>query len=336
MNVSLRTRVMLGAALWSAGLFVVAGVLATVLMLHFQSMPYVLHTMFGHAVISGAVALAFMLAGFWQVKKGLSALHELRSRLGEVRGGRDRRVDGDYPAEVQPLVADLNALLEHNERAVTRAVAKAGDLAHGLKTPLAVLAQEASRAKAAGQIELGASIEHQIDRMRRQVDYHLAQARAAASGAAPGARATILESADGLARTLTRLHADRGVTIHLDVSPDHTVRGQREDLDEMLGNLLDNACKWARARIVVSSAASTGSVSVTVDDDGPGIDPSMRALVLQRGVRADEAAPGSGLGLAIVRDLAEVYGGSIALDSSPLGGLRARLQLPSSQNGARS
>src|SRR5262249_44323162 len=115
MNLSLRARVMLGAALWSVGLFVVPGVRATVVRLHFQSMPYVLHTMFGHSVISGAVALAFMLAGFWQVRKGMSALHELRSRLGEVRGGRDRRIDGDYPAEVQPLVADLNALLEHNE-----------------------------------------------------------------------------------------------------------------------------------------------------------------------------------------------------------------------------
>src|SRR5262249_40703434 len=179
--------------------------------------------------------------------------------------------------------------------------------------------------------ELATSIDQQIDRMRRQIDYHLAQARAAASGAAPGARAPILESADGLARTLMRLHADRGVTIQLDVAPDHVVRGQREDLDEMLGNLIDNACKWARTRVVVASAATDGVVSITVDDDGPGIERPLRQAVLQRGVRADEAAPGSGLGLAIVRDLAELYGGSIVLDGSPLGGLRARLQLPSNQ-----
>jgi len=175
-----------------------------------------------------------------------------------------------------------------------------------------------------------------VNDTRAVTDYILAQARAAASGAAPGARATILESANGLARTLMRLHADRGVTIQLDVAPDHIVRGQREDLDEMLGNLLDNACKWARARVVVSSTVQNGRVSVTVDDDGPGIEPSMRQIVLQRGVRADQAAPGSGLGLAIVRDLAEVYGGSIALDRSPLGGLRAALQLPASANGDRS
>ena len=328
MNVSLRTRVMLGAALWSAGLFVVAGVLATVLMLHFQSMPYVLHTMFGHAVISGAVALAFMLAGFWQVKKGLSALHELRSRLGEVRGGRDRRVDGDYPAEVQPLVADLNALLEHNERAVTRAVAKAGDLAHGLKTPLAVLSQEAERARSGGHHATAETIGEQIERMRRQVDYHLAQARAAASGATPGARVSVAASADGLSRTMLRLHAGRGIAIDARVPPEHAVRAHREDLDEMLGNLLDNACKWAASRVAIESSLNGVGIVIVVDDDGPGLEPSLHDAVLQRGVRADEAAPGSGLGLAIVRDLAELYGGSITLSRAPLGGLRAKLQLP--------
>src|SRR5262245_9638969 len=328
---------MAGAALWTFGLLTIVSVVGiAALMGHPIQHAFVLRTLITYPGTSLIVAAVSMFLGFWQVKRGFSALDRLRERLGAVREGREQQVTGAFPAEVNPLVQDLNALLEHRERAVQRAVAKAGDLAHGLKTPLAVLAQEAARARAAGQTELGASIEHQIDRMRRQVDYHLAQARAAASGAAPGARTAILESADGLARTLMRLHADRGVTIQLDVSPDHTVRGQREDLDEMLGNLLDNACKWARARIVVSSTASNGSVSVTVDDDGPGIDPSMRAMVLQRGVRADEAAPGSGLGLAIVRDLAEVYGGSIALDSSPLGGLRARLQLPSNQNGVRS
>src|SRR5262249_28670945 len=241
------------------------------------------------------------------------------------------QVAGAYPAEVEPLVSDLNALLEHREQAVGRAIAKAGDLAHGLKTPLAVLAHEAARARNAGQHELAVAIEQQIDRMRRQVEYHLAQARAAASGAAPGARTMVRESAEGLARTLTRLYADRGVTIDVDVTPDCAVRGQREDLDEMLGNLLDNACKWARTRVVLSAAARDGVVTVTVDDDGPGIAPSMREAVLQRGVRGDEAAPGSGLGLAIIRDIAAIYGGSIALDGSPLGGLRARLHLPANK-----
>lgn len=132
----------------------------------------------------------------------------------------------------------------------------------------------------------------------------------------------------GIARTLRRLHVERGVSIDVRVSSEHAVRCQREDLDEMLGNLLDNACKWARSRVVVESRAVEGGIVVTVDDDGPGLDASMRDAVLQRGVRADEAAPGSGFGLAIVRDLAELYGGSISLSGSPGAGLRARLQLP--------
>ncbi len=156
--------------------------------------------------------------------------------------------------------------------------------------------------------------------MRRQMDYHLAHARAAASGATPGARCSVSESAEGLARTLRRLHADRGVSIDLHTVATHFVRAGREDLDEMLGNLLDNACKWARSRVAVGSCATDATVTIVVEDDGPGLDASMRQAVLQRGVRADEAAPGSGFGLAIVRDLAELYGGSIALDGSTLGG----------------
>ena len=191
-----------------------------------------------------------------------------------------------------------------------------------------MLSQEAERVKAAGQPELAATISHQVERMSRQVEYHLAHARAAASGATPGARCGVRESAEGLTRTLMRLYADRGVTIDLDPGPEHAVQTQREDLDEMLGNLLDNACKWAKSRVTIASSAIASNILITVDDDGPGLDPAMRDRVMQRGVRADEAAPGSGLGLAIVRDLAELYGGSIALDSSALGGLCARLQLP--------
>jgi signal transduction histidine kinase len=328
MILSLRARLLLGAALWTVGLFAVAGLVTTQIMFRHPRAPVILHNVFaatGHVLV---VALLCMAAGFWQVRKGLSAFNRLRERLGEVHDGRERRVDGVYPREVQPLVTDLNALLEHRERVVARALAKAGDLAHGLKTPLAVLTQDAARARAAGQEELAATIAQQVERMRRQVDYHLAHARAAASGATPGARCSVLESAQGITRTLERLHADRKLTIEIGVAPTHAVRGQREDLDEMLGNLLDNACKWATARVSVTSAAHDGAVVVTVDDDGPGLETSMREAVLQRGVRADEAAPGSGLGLAIVRDLADLYGGSIALGRSPAGGVRATLALP--------
>jgi signal transduction histidine kinase len=138
-------------------------------------------------------------------------------------------------------------------------------------------------------------------------------------------------SVEGLVRTMQRLHAARELTIDVDVSPAHEIRGRREDLDEMLGNLLDNACKWARSRVAISSTIHDERLSVSVDDDGPGLDPSMRDQVLRRGVRADEQVHGSGLGLAIVSDLAELYGGSIALEPSPSGGTRARLELPASR-----
>jgi signal transduction histidine kinase len=275
------------------------------------------------------IAIVLMIAGFAQLRRGLKPFDELRERLSHVRDGRDRRVGGSYPSEIQPLVDDLNVLLERREDAVRRALAKAGDLAHGLKTPLAVLNHEAERARSAGSAELADVITHQVTRMQRQVEYHLAHARAAASGATLGASCLVIESAEGLARTLQRFNADRGLSIELHVPPALAAQCQREDLDEMLGNLLDNACKWTRSRIVLTAEALPGSrVRIVVDDDGAGIDPALREGVLQRGVRADEAAPGSGFGLAIVRDLAELYGGSIVLDASPMGGLRARLELP--------
>jgi signal transduction histidine kinase len=277
-----------------------------------------------------AISTASMIAGFWQIKKGLSALDRVRGRLSSVHRGETERVTGSFPIEVQPLVDDLNALLDQRERLVQRAIAKAGDLAHGLKTPLAVLSQEAQRADREGQSELAVSVGSQVERMRTQIDYHLAHARAAASGAAPGTRSVVKSSADALARTLMQLYSQRGIAIDVHVAPEHAVRCQREDLDEMLGNLLDNACKWARTRVTVTSAnGATGVTVITVDDDGPGLAPAMRASVLHRGVRADEAVPGSGLGLAIVRDVAAVYGGSIELAESPTSGVSARLTLPS-------
>jgi signal transduction histidine kinase len=274
-------------------------------------------------------AVFAMIAGFVQVRRGMAPINNLRMRLGSVHEARERRVEGAYPLEVQPLVNDLNALLDHREQAVKRALAKAGDLAHGLKTPLAILAHEAERATAAGQAELAAAVAQQVERMRRQVDYHLAHARAAASGATPGARCVVRDSVDGLVRALARLHAGRGVTIDVQLPAALSVRVQREDLDEMLGNLLDNACKWGRERVVVSAAVEEAFVTLAVDDDGKGLAGPDRLAVLTRGVRADEAVPGFGLGLAIVRDLAEVYGGSVTLDASRLGGVRATVRLPS-------
>jgi signal transduction histidine kinase len=318
---SFRVRLLVGSILWVSGMLAIAHMLSLSLMHRY---PIMLR--FRHDRVA-LFALLLMGIGLWQVRRGLSPFGRLRERLAAVRDGRERRLEGSYPNEIQPLVNDLNAVLDHREQSVRRAVAKAGDLAHGLKTPLAVLAQEGERAEAAGQPETAAAIRQQVERMRRQIDYHLAHARAAASGATTGARCSIAASAEALARTLLRLHAGRGVTIDVAVAA-HSVRVEREDLDEMLGNLLDNACKWAASRVTVTAFEEAGSVSIIVDDDGPGLEPSMRERVFQRGVRADETAPGSGLGLAIVADLAELYGGAIVLESAPAGGVRARLTLP--------
>jgi len=324
---SFRGRILLGAFLWTLGLVPLVHLIFSTV--HHQKQPagqiLVVHV---DPVTTLGFAFLCMVGGIWQVRAGLSSFGRLRRQLSGVREGSGRRVEGAYPIEVQPLVNDLNSLLEHRERTVRRAMAKAGDLAHGLKTPLAVLAQEADRAEAAGQREMASTISLQVEKMRRQIEFHLAHARAAGSGDVPGARCPVLPSVEGLTRTLLRIYAARGLSIQVDVSPHHVIRGQQEDLEELLGNLLDNACKWAKSKVKVHSVQEDSVVVITVDDDGPGLATSMRDVVLQRGVRADEAEPGSGLGLAIVRDLVELYEGTFSLEDSPMGGLRARLRLP--------
>ena len=327
---TLRLRIFLGAVLWSIGLFLLSGMILTHYMLYVPEAPGIFHGVFVHyMMIVAATIVVSTVIGFIQVRRGLASFNELRTNLSGVREGRETRLGGEYPAEVQPVIEELNALLTDREQRIVKAHRKAGDLAHGLKTPLTLLNQQAERARATGQTGLATAIMQQVERMRRQIDYHLAHARASASGGNPSARCHVLTSADALARTMQTIHADRHLAIEVHVSHEHFARSQREDFEEMLGNLVDNACKWAKTRVEVRSAVENGRVITTVDDDGPGLDPSLRETVLQRGVRADEAAPGSGLGLAIVADLVELYSGSIALGSSPLGGLRAELRLPS-------
>ena len=318
---SLRSRLIVGSLLWTGGLLALMHMLSIVFLHVFPAATRIQHTW---PVIFGVASMA---AGITVLRRGLTPFGQLRRRLADLQAGQDRRVGGDYPTEVQPLIHDLNALLDDREKAISRALATAGDLAHGLKTPLAVLAQEAERAAASGNSQLAEGIEQQVELMRRQVDYHLARARAA-SGAMSSARCSVAESAEGLVRTMLKLHAGRALDIRVNVPGELAVRAQREDVDEMLGNLLDNSCKWAKARVTIAALSTNSDIVVHIDDDGPGLAAELRTLVLQRGVRADEVAPGSGLGLAIVRDLAELYGGSISLGDSPLGGLRARLVLP--------
>ena len=331
MTPSLRRGILVGSILWTIGMILLASAAFTVVIERYPQnrIPMILHV---HGVLQMPVMLLIgtlcLIAGVLQVRRGLARVDDLRVRLTGLHHGNDRRLEGKYPSEIEPLVNDLNTLLEQRDTAIQRAIAKAGDLAHGLKTPLAILAQEAEAAAAAGHTEVATSVRQQVERMHRQIDYHLAHARAAASGSTPGTVASVKESAEGLARALLRLHAERGITINVGSPAEHVVRVQREDLDEMLGNLLDNACKWCRSRVVVSSSHADSRIAITVDDDGAGLADSMWVAVLHRGVRADEATPGTGLGLAIVRDLADLYGGSISLERSPQGGCRAVLRLP--------
>jgi signal transduction histidine kinase len=326
---SFRSRLLVGSVIWTIGvLLVVSMVLVVFLAGHPRPHAVVLGWFLAApAALVVVVGAGCLVAGALQIRRGLSAVDELRAHLAAVRRGDAAQLPGTYPSEIQPLVDDLNGLLADRALRIERAVATAADLAHGLKTPLAVLSRDAQRATTAGDMDLAESITGQIDRMRRQIDYHLAGARASASAHTPGVACALAPAIAGLVRTLERLHADRGLHFEQDVPRDHTARCSREDVEEMLGNLLDNACKWGRSRVRVASTMAGSDVVLTVDDDGPGLDPSMEASVIGRGVRADERVPGSGLGLAIVRQLVELYGGALVLSRSPLGGLRAQLTL---------
>lgn len=321
---SVRSKVLLGAMLWTFGMLAAFSVVLTYHHPLFDSFR-VVHS---HANVMMIVAVVSMAAGAAVVRATLAPLRDLRRNLLAVRDGSAARVGGSYPGEVQPLVDDLNALLAHLENVVARAGTRAGDLAHGLKTPLAVLSNEADRLSACGDTQLAETLADQIATMRRYIEYHLAHARAAASGPALHTRCLVIESVSGLIRTMRQIHVDRGIDIAATVDPSHGFKGRREDLDEMLGNLLDNACKWARSRVKINTRLSGDRLIISVEDDGPGLDAQARDAVLQRGVRKDSAMPGSGLGLAIVRDLADVYGGSIVLDGAAGGGVLARLDLP--------
>jgi signal transduction histidine kinase len=273
----------------------------------------------------GALGLGLAVAVAIQVRVGLQPLRRVRIALADIRGGRTERMAGDWPSEVQPLVSELDSLLEHNAAVLDRARTHVGNLAHALKTPLAVLGNEASRR----QGPRADAIDRQVVTMRRWVDHYLSRARAAATGAVLGARTPVAPVIGDLKRTLQRIHAERPVEIvvRLEGQPE-VFRGERQDLEEMIGNLLDNACKWAASRVVVSTTRTDGELVVVIDDDGAGLSASLHGEAMGRGRRLDETSPGSGLGLAIVADIAGLYGGNLQLDESPMGGLRAVLTLP--------
>ena len=271
-----------------------------------------------------SLGLGLIAAVLIQVRFGLIPLKRMRAALADIRAGRAEKLSGEFPAEVQPLADELNALLEHNAQVVERARTHVGNLAHALKTPLAVLSNEATRERS----PLAQSVARQTAVMRRQIDRNLSRARAAATAGVLGARTPVLPVLEDLKRTLERIHAERRIEIEITGERAAAFRGERQDLEEMLGNLMDNGCKWARARVRVAIARDRERLAIIVEDDGPGLSAEERMQLFQRGKRLDEAVPGSGLGLAIVRDIAALYDGSVALDEGALGGLKVTLTLP--------
>ncbi|MEO0550193.1 MAG: ATP-binding protein [Pseudomonadota bacterium] len=269
--------------------------------------------------LAGGTLLAMALG----LRYALRPLARIQSDITDIREGRSASLEGDYPIEVQPLSEELNKLLEHNRAVVSRARTHVGNLAHALKTPLAVLRNEAT-----GQDQLDDVVRRQTEAMRSNVDHYLKRAQAAARAEALGTRSDIAKALAGLGRTMNKLFAGEGKHVELLVEPGLMVRAEQQDIEEMAGNLLDNACKWAKRRIEVhAEAGKNGLVMIHIDDDGPGLSPDQRSEALIRGVRLDETAPGTGLGLSIVRDIAEMNGGRLDLEDSPLGGLRATLSL---------
>jgi len=288
-----------------------------------------------HAAGVGTLAGVLMLAlGLFAAWASLKPLRRLGNKVFAVSSGEAGSIDGTYPSEVQPVIDRLNVMLADRERAITRAHAVAGDLAHALKTPLALLVLQADSARAAGHLDLADAITSHVRLMTDQVDRHLARARIAASGPMGADRCRVEPCVDALIRTMKTLHADRALDISFGRLPDLDVLVRHEDLQEILGNVLDNACKWARSRVRLDVHPQGTTLLFTVDDDGAGLPPAARDVALQRGVRLDERAPGSGLGLAIVRDLVEHYSGTVSLSDSPSGGLRVAIVLPAAHNGS--
>jgi len=270
------------------------------------------------------LGLGLMIAVFLQVRVGLMPLARLQESLARIRNGSAQRLEGRFPAEIAPLAAELNSLLEHSNEVVARARTHVSNLAHFLKTPLSVLASEAQAQPGI----LSDQVRRQVETMRRQVDHYLARARAAGSVNVLGNRTQVAPVLNDLARVLARIHAERAIVIDCDCPPDLFFRGERQDLEEMAGNLMDNACKWAARQVQVRVIKAGPFFTLMVEDDGPGLSPEDRNRVGERGERLDETVPGSGLGLAIVRDISKLYAGSLALGASPLGGLEVRLSLP--------
>jgi signal transduction histidine kinase len=278
-----------------------------------------------------ALTIGLLLTTIFQVRFGLAPLKRISDAIADIRSGRAERLQGEFPVEIAPLARETNALIDANREIVERARTHVGNLAHAVKTPLSVIVNEAN---AHQRDPFAAKVLEQAEVMRNQVVHHLERARIAARLTVIATVTDVAPVIEALRRTMEKIHRDRGVAIDVDASAAAKFRGERQDLEEMAGNLADNACKWARSRVFIEasvrppSGADPAMLRIIVDDDGRGLSDNERMQASQRGRRLDETKPGSGLGLSIVTDLAALYGGSLTLGSSPIGGLRAELVLP--------
>jgi len=281
----------------------------------------------------GILAAALLLTTMFQVRFGLAPLKRISASLAAIRAGTAERLEGKFPEEIAPLARETNALIDANREIVERARTHVGNLAHALKTPLSVIVNEAV---ARGDDPLAVKVREQTDVMRDQVQHHLERARIAAGVTVVGTVTEVGSVVTALARTMEKIHRDRGIAIDIEATPVTKFRGEKQDLEEMVGNLVDNACKWAQSRVAIevlagrAEGAASRTLRVVVDDDGPGLNPGQRERIQvpRRGNRLDETKPGTGLGLSIVTDLAALYGGALTLGTAPIGGLRAELVLP--------
>ncbi|MEJ2432530.1 MAG: sensor histidine kinase, partial [Pseudolabrys sp.] len=284
------------------------------------------------AITFALLAVVLLLTTMFQVRFGLAPLKRITDSLAAIRAGKAERLAGEFPEEIAPLARETNALIETNKEIVERARTHVGNLAHALKTPLSVMVNEASARPAD---PLAGKVLEQAEIMRDQVTRHLERARLAAGLTVVGSVTEVAPVVTALARTMEKIHHDRSIAVRVRVDDAARFRGERQDLEEMIGNLVDNACKWAAARVAIAvtreppgPAGEGGVVRIVVDDDGRGLSADEREQAAMRGRRLDETKAGSGLGLSIVVELAGLYGGGLTLASAPLGGLRAELVLP--------
>jgi signal transduction histidine kinase len=283
------------------------------------------------AVAFCMLGAGLLIATFFQVRYGLRPLNEIRERLQAIRSGRAAMLEGSPPEEIQPLQEELNALIQSNQDIIERARTHVGNLAHALKTPLSVITNEAR----SNDGEFAVKIAEQSALMREYITHHLTRAQVAARVSIVGGVTDVNETVSSISHALSRIYSERNLTFRVDCPPEAKFRGEKQDLQEMMGNLLDNACKWANSRIDVTVSierpprpATASHLQVLIDDDGPGLSETELQSAIIRGKRLDETKPGSGLGLSIVADLSAMYYGSFELLRSPAGGLRAKLMLP--------